>query len=99
MTGPSREQVPPADLSGQPSDPVGNALADVDEQARFDRVSDGLRSAFAALASPQLPDADKPDWHRRLIAITNSSKHDLATAEGRLDRWWADYEQQVGPRP
>lgn len=70
-----------------------------DDADRSRRVGDQLKMAFQALASPSVPDADRPDWHRRLIAITNSSKHDLATAETRLDRYWADWEDQIGPRP
>ena len=78
--------------------PDGTA-EDTDDDARATRVADGLKDGFTALASPALPDADKPAWHQRLIAITNSAKHDLATAERRLDRFWADWEAQVGPRP
>lgn len=66
---------------------------------RFQRVSHQLKLAFQGLASPAVPDADRPDWHRRLIAITNSAKHDLATAETRLDRYWADWEDRIGRRP
>lgn len=69
------------------------------EQQRFDRVSQQLKLGFAALAGPDMDDQVKPRWHQRLIAITNSAKHDLPTAERRLDRYWADWEEQVGPRP
>ncbi|HUG85634.1 MAG TPA: hypothetical protein VMM13_13800 [Euzebya sp.] len=74
-------------------------MTDDDAADRFQRVSEQLKLAFQALASPSVPEADRPDWHRRLIAITNSAKHDLATAEMRLDRYWADWEDRIGPRP
>lgn len=70
-----------------------------DDKARAERVGEQLKLAFAALADPAVPDADRPDWHRRLIAITNSAKHDLATAEDRLQRYWAEWAQRVGPPP
>lgn len=70
-----------------------------DDEARRARVGEELRLAFVALGSPAVPDEDRPRLHQRLIAITNSSKHDLPTAESRLARWWADYESEVGPRP
>jgi hypothetical protein len=73
--------------------------AGADEAARRDRVGAGLRDAFAALADPAVPEDLRPRWHQSLIAITGSSKHDLATAETRLERWWATYEAEVGPRP
>ncbi|CAN5141062.1 hypothetical protein BH23ACT9_BH23ACT9_18350 [soil metagenome] len=90
-------------MDQQSDGPAADHLSTTDggdeDAARFDRVSDELRLGFAALAGPALPDADKPAWHTRLIAITNSAKHDLATAEARMQRFWADWEAQVGPRP
>ncbi len=80
-------------MSEQPTD---SSIAD---QVRFQHVSDELKLGFQALGGPALADEDKPRWHQRLIAITNSAKHDLATAETRLQRFWADWETEVGPRP
>ncbi|MGI9015666.1 MAG: hypothetical protein ACR2HR_00930 [Euzebya sp.] len=77
----------------------GDGTESIDEQVRFQHVSDELKRGFAALAGPGVAADAKPAWQQRLIAITNSSKHDLATAEKRLARYWADWEQQVGPRP
>ncbi|WP_370327270.1 hypothetical protein [Euzebya sp.] len=70
-----------------------------DPDDRAARLGDDLKLAFRALASPDVAEDRRPDWHRRLIAITNSAKHDVATAEGRMARWWADFEAEVGPRP
>lgn len=77
--------------------PTMSSMSDSDD--RFERVSEQLKAAFQALATPDLPDEDRPRWHQRLIAITNSAKHDLATAEQRLDSYWADWEAEVGARP
>ena len=69
------------------------------DSQRFDRVSEQLKVGFAAMATTHLSDEVKPDWHRRLIAITNASKHDLPTAEKRLQRFWNDWEEATGSRP
>ena len=85
-------------MTEQPEGPPP-ATTDAGDDARSVRVGDGLKQGFAALAGPQLEAADKPRWHQRLIAITNRAKHDLETAEGRLERFWSDWEAEVGPRP
>lgn len=63
------------------------------------KLSEDLKGAFAVMGHPGLADEDRAKWHQRLIAITNSSKHDVATAAKRLEKFWADWEDQVGPRP
>ena len=63
----------------------------VDEAAAL-RVAEGLKVAFQAVATADLPDERKPDLQRRLIAITNSAKHDVATAERRL----RDFLEELG---
>lgn len=68
---------------GHQSDP------DVDDQLRA-VVGERLKEAFAALGDADIPAVEKGRWHQRLIAITNSSKHDLATAQRRLDAWFAE---------
>lgn len=88
---------PELPLSDGVADPA--ASSSTDDEARFQRVSDALKVGFQALGSADIPPEDKGAWHKRLIAITNSSKHDLATAEGRLDRFWTDWEDTVGPPP
>jgi hypothetical protein len=70
-----------------------------DGPGRADRVGEELKAGFAALSAPEVPDEVRPRWHARLIAITNSAKHDLSTAEDRLARYWQDWEAEVGPRP
>ena len=77
----------------------GDEGSDPTEEVRRQAVADGLRDAFTALAGPDVPPEDRPRWHTRLIAITSSSKHDLPTAERRLERWWEEWEAEVGPRP
>ena len=50
------------------------------------RVSSGLKAAFDELAHADVDDADKARWQRRLIAITNTAKHDVARADEQLAR-------------
>lgn len=59
-----------------------------------DEVSERLRRAFAALA--QLPPDERPRWHRRLIAVTNTTKRDLAGAVAQLDRYDRDWAARAG---
>lgn len=88
------EQPPPDPAAATPDAIAGDA-----DEALRERVGEDLKQGFAALGGPALADADKSRWHQRLIAITNSAKHDLPTAEARLARYWSDWEAQVGPRP
>lgn len=55
-------------------------------------LAERLKEAFVALGAADLAAEDKPRMHQRLIAITNASKHDLATAQRRLDAWFADLD-------
>lgn len=84
------------DGAGPAATPEPAAATDAD---RAERVGEGLKLAFQAMGSADIPDEDRPRWHQRLIAITNSSKHDLATAEARLERYWADWADHVGQPP
>lgn len=86
-------------MTEQPGHDAADQAGDDAEEARRARVGAGLKQAFAALSDPGLAPEEKPAWHKRLIAITNSAKHDLATAEARMERYWADWEAEVGPRP
>ena len=70
-----------------------------EDGARAERLAESIKVAFAAFGQAEMPAEDRPRWHQRLIAITNSSKHDIATAEGRLEKYWSDWEAEVGPRP
>ena len=55
------------------------------------RVSDTLREAFSVLATSSLDGDDKQRWQRRLIAITNMSKHDVARAHEQLQRFIGEW--------
>ncbi len=70
-------------------------LVDAD---RFMRVSEGLKQALADLGRAQLTDSQRARWQRRLLAITNAAKEDLAAAERRLEAYQADFSRQV-PAP
>ena len=50
------------------------------------RVAEQLKSAFAAVASSELPPEEKGRWHRRLLAVTNMTKHDVARAAEQMHR-------------
>ena len=79
----------------QPPDPISSPAVD---DSAID-LAEELKQAFAALGPADIPPEDKQRWQQRLIAITNSSKHDVATAAGRMERYWQEWEQAVGPRP
>ncbi len=68
--------------AGSPGSPGSPA----DDQAE---VGERLKRAFAALA--ELPADERPRWHRRLIAVTNTTKRDLAGAVEQLDRYDRDW--------
>ena len=58
-----------------------------------------LRDAHRRVAALDAPDDQKARVARRLIALTDASKHDLARASGRLDRLLADLDAGRLPVP
>lgn len=52
-----------------------------------DDVAEQLKSMFASVVAADLDVAEKGRWHKRLIAITNTSKHDVARAREQLQRF------------
>lgn len=75
------------------------AMTDADNDAPMDaaaRVSRGLKEAFDDVARADIDGADKGRWQRRLIAVTNMSKHDVARADEQLVRFrneWNRFRQ------
>lgn len=55
------------------------------------RVSTELKAAFDDVGRADIDGADKSRWHRRLIAITNTAKHDVARADEQLVRYRDDW--------
>jgi hypothetical protein len=51
-----------------------------------------LRDAHRRVAALDVPEDEKVRVARRLIALTDASKHDLARASTRLDRLLADLD-------
>lgn len=49
-------------------------------------VSAELKTLFAEIARADIDGAAKARWQKRLIAITNASKHDVARAAEQLAR-------------
>ena len=74
-------------------------MSDADNDAPMDaaaRVSQGLKEAFEDVAHADVDGADKGRWQRRLIAITNTAKHDVARADEQLLRYrdeWNAFRQ------
>jgi len=67
-------------------------MTDADHSAAARRVADNLRDAFATLSSTSLTDAERVQFQRRLLAITTTSKRDIARAQLQLDRLQHDLE-------
>jgi predicted RNase H-like nuclease len=63
-----------------------------DDEALFDDLSRRLREAHKRIATLETDDETKGVVVRRLIAITNASKHDLRRASDRLDALVADLD-------
>ena len=51
-----------------------------------------LREAHRRVARLDVPDDEKARAARRLLALTDASKHDLERASARLDRFLADLD-------
>ena len=51
-----------------------------------------LRDAHRRVAALDAPEDEKARVARRLLALTDASKHDLARASARLDRLLADLD-------
>ncbi len=52
-----------------------------------------LRDAHRRVARLDVPDDEKARAARRLVALTDASKHDLERASARLDRFLADLDE------
>jgi hypothetical protein len=58
----------------------------------FAELSERLRLAHRRVASLNADDEQKASVTRRLVAVTNASKHDLGRASTRLDALLADLD-------
>jgi hypothetical protein len=58
----------------------------------FSELSEKLRLAHRRVATLGADDEQKARVTRRLLAVTNASKHDLARASARLDALLADLD-------
>lgn len=56
-------------------------------QSTSDRISEQLKTLFAAVVTADLAPDEKGRWHQRLIAITNTTKRDLNRAAQQLERF------------
>lgn len=73
-----------------------HGLVDAD---RFLVLTDRLREVRERLEAAKVSTEQKARWHRRLIAITNAAKEDLARADDQLTRFTADLDRQLKRRP
>lgn len=69
-----------------------------DDIPLFEEVSTALRDLQKLLRDMETTPEHKAELQRRLIAVTNSSKHDLATAVRRLTVLRAAIEGSVGTK-
>ena len=69
----------------------------MDDDELFAQLSVRLRDAHRRVAALELPDDEKARVIRRLLAISDATKHDLGRASRRLDTFLADLD--AGWRP
>lgn len=62
-----------------------------------EEIGERLKTAFAALV--ELPPEQRPRWHQRLIAVTNTTKRDLSRAVEQLDRYDRDWAARGSEDP
>ncbi|MFG2192663.1 hypothetical protein [Streptomyces sp. NPDC048639] len=56
-------------------------------------VADRLKEAHSRVRSLQVPEGVRMALSRKLLVITGASKHDLANAARRLDRFMKDLDE------
>lgn len=61
------------------------------------RVAEQLLAAFADVAAADVPADVKGRWQRRLLAITNTSKHDVTRAGEQLDKFRDEWNAAKKP--
>lgn len=66
----------------------------MDDEERLNELSDKLREAHSRVASLTVSVEEKSSITRRLLAISDASKHDLMRAAQRLDAFLAELEVQ-----
>jgi hypothetical protein len=69
----------------------------VDDEELFAELSGRLRDAHRRVTALDLPDDEKARVIRRLLAISDATKHNLTRAAQRLDAFSADLD--AGWRP
>lgn len=67
--------------------------ADVDDDELFEALSARLLEAHRLVARLDVPADEKASATRRLLVISDASKHDLGRAAARLERFLAELEQ------
>lgn len=62
------------------------------DEELFAQLAEGLREAHARVAALTVPMEQKASITRRLLAITQASKHDVTRAAQRLEAFLAELE-------
>jgi len=65
------------------------------DAVRFVALTEGLRSALSRVASARLTAGQRARWQRRLAAITDAARTDLAKAQAQLERYDEDWRREV----
>ncbi len=60
------------------------------------KVADQLKALFCEVVEADLPPDAKGRWHKRLIAITNTAKHDVGRAGAQLSRFIDEWNEADG---
>jgi hypothetical protein len=71
----------------------------VNDDELFADLSSRLRDAHRRVAALEAPDDEKARITRRLLAISDASKHDLTRASSRLDTFLGDLDAGRRPEP
>jgi hypothetical protein len=71
----------------------------VNDDELFADLSERLRRAHLRVAAIEASDDEKARITRRLLAISDATKHDLGRASSRLDAFLSDLDKGWRPSP
>ncbi len=78
--------------------PLDMAVGGHEDADLYVAVSEWLREAFLRVGTAEgLPPEERRRWQQRLVAITNTTKRDLARAREQTRHFDRDWETGPGP--